>query len=286
MVDNRRDTKLKGPNNKDLPFFTYGIFKPGQIAHSRIKDYVVEKNETQINYSMKHRDGVPILVPKEIEIPQTRGYILYFNDNDLAYDIINQTLSNKLYKWNTITIKDEEVNVLFGKKHNKGSNYIESLYEQTTYDGKKDPLFKEGLELIRKNLKSEDFSWETGFFKLQMNYMLLWSAIDRYCKIRYNKEKEHENRDALAEEEVFKEALIKYADDYHRSVFNTENLYENKFNKEDPVKCLKYYYTLRCNIVHRGKTSMGDIKMLEKATNELLNIFEHILDKTFKADGE
>lgn len=286
MVDNRRDTKLKGPNNKDLPFFTYGIFKPGQIAYSKIKDYIAEKNETEINYPMKHRDGVPILLPKDMERPQTMGYILYFNDNNKAYDIINQTLSNQLYKWNTITIEDEEVNVLFGKRHGKGSNPIESMSDRRNYDGKNDPLFKEGIELIRENLESEHFSWEKGFFRLQMNYMLLWSAIDRYCKIRYNKDKEKENREALAEEEFFKEALIKYSSKRPRSVFNTENLYENKFNIEKPSKCLNYYYTLRCNIVHRGKTSMRDIDMLEEATNELINIFEYVLNKTFKDDKE
>lgn len=231
---------------------------------------------------MKHRDGVPILLYKQ-KIPQTQGYILYFNNKE-AYNLINETLSRKLYKWDTITIEDEEVNILFGRKPRLGSNSIEENLDRENYDGKRDPLFKEGIELIKENLETEKFSWEKGFFRLQMNYMLLWSAIDRYCKLRYNKDKEHENRKALADEKVFQEALEKYSSKHPRFVFNTENLYKNDFNIEEPIKCLNYYYTLRCNIVHRGKTSMRDSGRLEEATRELLAIFEYMLDNTFNKE--
>ena len=281
MSENKKNNDLKGPRDKTLAFFTYGIFKPGQIAYSRIKEYVEDSNEEKVKYEMKHRDGVPILLSKEKDNYETYGYLLNFNDIE-AYRIINKTLSNRLYRWGTIDIGDKKANVLFGNKPFNGSNSIESPSDRKNYDGKNDPLFKEGIELIKENIDSESFSWEKGFFKLQMNYMLLWSAIDRYCKLRYNKEKDHENREELSKEKVFRDALNKYAGGKHyRTLFTSDDLSERKFDLDDPKYCLNYYYTLRCNIVHRGKTSMRDIHLLRDATEDLLNIFEYVLDDTF-----
>lgn len=285
MGDNRNNNTFNRSNDTNLPFFTYGIFKPGQLAYSKIKYYIAEKNEAEINHIMKHRDGVPILIPNENEGTRTVGYVFHFNDNEKAYEIINETISNRLYEWGTINIGTEEVNVLFGKRPYVGSNDIESKSDRKNFNGKNDPLFKEGIELIKENLESENFSWEKGFFKLQMNYMLLWSAIDRYCKLKYNKEREHENREELSKEKVFEEALCIYANERKfRPIYTTDDLTKREFDIGNPKYCMNYYYTLRCNIVHRGKTSMRDIDLLKDATNDLLNIFDYILKDTFKED--
>ena len=115
--------------------------------------------------------------------------------------------------------------------------------------------------------------------------MLLWSAIDRYCKLKYNKEKEHENREELSKEDIFAEALELYADETkYRKIYTTDDLTERKFKIDEPKWCINYYYTLRCNIVHRGKTSIKDIRLLEQATNDLFNIFEYILKDTFNEE--
>lgn len=277
--------KLNKPNDINLPFFAYGILKPGEIAYSRIKNLIYEKNEICVNFPMRHRDGVPILLFKEREFEETCGYVFHFNDNEEAYEIITQIISGNLYRWGTIDIGQIKVNVLFGRKPFNGSNHIESQSDRKSYTGRNDPLFKEGLQLVKDNLNSGNFSWEKGFFNLQMNYMLLWSAIDRYCKLRYNMEKEHENREELSKEKVFIEALEKYAGGKHyRILYTTDDLSQRVFDLENPKYCINYYYTLRCNIVHRGKTSMSDIDLLEEATRDLLNIFEYILEDTFNGE--
>ena len=33
------------PQNTNLPFFSYGIFKPGELAFHRIKDYVLSQKK-------------------------------------------------------------------------------------------------------------------------------------------------------------------------------------------------------------------------------------------------
>ena len=66
-----------------MPFFAYGVLKPGEIAYSRIKDLIYEKNEACVNYSMKHRDGVPVLLSKYMDLEETCGYIFHFSDMKL-----------------------------------------------------------------------------------------------------------------------------------------------------------------------------------------------------------
>ena len=191
-------------------------------------------------------------------------------------------MSPALYKWGTIDVEGEKANVLFGLKPDSGSDYIEDASDRECFDGSNDPIFKEGIKLIKDNLKSEDFSMEEGFFKLQMNYMLLWSAIDRYCKLKYNMGSEHENRLELAKEANFIEALRKIDETgKYRPIFSTDDLMRRSFDVSNPKYCINYYYTLRCNIVHRGKTSIRDVHLLKKATDDLLEIFEYILDETF-----
>ena len=205
-----------------------------------------------------------------------------FSDGEKAYRIICQTMSPALYKWGTIDVEGERANVLFGLNPNSGSVYIEEACDRECFDGSKDPIFKEGIQLIRKNLDEEDFDWEEGFFKLQMNYMLLWSAIDRYCKLKYNRGSEHDNRLELAKENNFIDALRKIDEtSEYRPIFSTDDLIRRSFDVSNPKYCINYYYTLRCNIVHRGKTSIRDLRLLKKATADLLEIFEYILDETF-----
>ena len=212
----KKDNKFDKKPDSNLPFFAYGIFKPGQIAYSKIKDLVLQKKEISINRPMKHRDGVPILLKKENERYKTKGFLYDFSDGEKAYRIICQTMPPALYKWGKIDVEGERANVLFGLDPNSGSNYIEDDADRESYEGRNDPLFKEGIQLIKDNLEAGKFFWEKGFFQLQMNYMLLWSAIDRYCKLKYNKESDYANRRELAQEKVFKDALRRIETDEYR----------------------------------------------------------------------
>ena len=282
------DRTLELPDDINLPFFAYGIFKPGQIAHPKIKRFVDEYTDNvKISYLMKHRDGVPILIEGENERFQTEGTIIKFKEGKQrkAYGTISKTELRKLYEWKTISINGETVNVLFGVNPENGSDYIENKKESICFDGKNDPLFKEAIELIEENLKSSEHSWKAeNFFKLQMNYILLWSAIERYSSIKYNKPLKKWNNEQFAKEKEFEKGIKKFKGKRHMPVYSTEDLKMYEFDADDAFKTLNYYYTFRCNIVHRGKSMYNDYKMLKTAADELLEIFKNILEDTF--DGE
>lgn len=284
MTDNKRKP-LKPPKNTQLPFFAYGIFKPGQIAHSKIKTHVKKTENAEIAYGMRHRDGVPILIDRESKYGKTQGVILTFRDGqeEETYGLISKTLLKNLYEWKTIEIDGRPVNVVFGVNPDYGSDHIEDNYERVCFDAKNDPLFNEALDLIERNLNSRNSTRSIeGFFELQMNYMLLWSAIDRFSSLRYNKESLTENHIKFAGLTDFKQGIKKFKDKYHDPVYSTDDLKIHKFNADDPIETLFYYYTLRCNVVHRGKGIVTDYGMLKTATKELLELFRNILETSFE----
>ena len=283
-----RHKTLDLPDDIYLPFFAYGIFKPGQLAYSKIKRHVKDHfDDAEINYEMRHRDGVPILIDGKKDYHLTKGSVITFRQGHEknAYEIISKTLLQTLYEWKTITINGIEVNILFGVNPKNGSDYIEDSEEQINFDGKRDPLFSDALELIERNLNSDKDPWNAeSFFELQMNYMLLWSAIERFSSIKYNKRVKKWNNERFAKEKAFKDGIKEYKDKHHRPVYSTEDLKIHKFNAEDPYETLLYYYTLRCNVVHRGKAMIGDYEMLKTAAAELLEIFREVLEDSFESD--
>ena len=80
---------------------------------------------------------------------------------------------------------------------------------------------------------------------------------------------------------VVKSYLKRKSLKHYRPIYNTDNLFKNVFDLSNPKYCINYYYTLRCNIVHRGKSSFKDIGLLMEATEDLLNIFEYMLEDAF-----
>lgn len=54
---------MNNPTNILLPFFAYGIFKPGQLAFFQIREYVSKVREpVYCKGSLLLRDGLPIIV--------------------------------------------------------------------------------------------------------------------------------------------------------------------------------------------------------------------------------
>ena len=273
---------LKPPKNRDLPFFAYGIFKPNQIAYSQIKSYVKTYYESEIPYRMLMRDGVPLIKSQNGNRHKTLGYLIYFNEESSkkAYEIISETEPEKLYKWKEIKIGENKANVLMGNNPDLGSSYIE--IDVGNYNGRDDPFFNEAIILVESELEREwkgmrDFD---GFFKLQMSYMLLWSSIERYCSLKYNNKGSKINK--LSKEKIFQKNLKKYVT-HERKVYSAEDLREYTLSPEEPYESIRYYYTIRCNVVHKGKAMYNDEKMLRQSLKELLYIFKELRDETFRS---
>ena len=274
-------------NNIEYPFFSYGIFKPGQLAFSEIEKYVDKISYNSIDYQMCIRDGVPVIDKKENKNFKTYGYLIEFKKGSekKAYEVISKTEPFDLYEWDEIKCNGVNCKVLKGKYLEKGSSLSEYTFEE--FYGHNDPLFNEALELIDGYLKrrmpnsKQDFSSDIkNFFILQMHYMLLWTAIDRFSSLRYNKEKISNNNYHFSQQQVFINALENMGIE-ERKIFTADNLRKYKLDADKSNWAINYYYKVRCNIVHRGKTFFNDYDDVHNSIKELSKIFKEVLTDTF-----
>lgn len=281
--NNRRTEPLKLPSNIDLPFFAYGIFKPGQLAYSRIENYVKKSVPSNIHYRMLIRDGVPLIAEGEKEHFYSEGFLIYFKDDSKrkAYKTISNNQSDELYEWKEIYVGGNKANVLMGLDPEKGtSKYAGSIRD---FRGEDDPFFREAMEIVAEGLDKKCPVMDIKcFLNLQKNYMLLWAIIERYASLKYNI---GNNYVSIANEDIFKESLKRHVK-RKDVVYNAENNKEFLLDANNPKYAIRYYYTFRCNVVHRGKASIDDEKRLRRAYKELYYIFKDVLDETFKDSGD
>ena len=58
----------------------------------------------------------------------------------------------------------------------------------------------------------------------------------------------------------------------------------SRYNPDLKYYIVNFYYTIRSNVVHRGKEAGNRIDELENSLDDLLNIFDYMIEKTFADD--
>lgn len=274
------------PHDTSLPFFAYGIFKPGQLCFSRINDLVEKTIEGTVGGVLKERDGIPLLIIGS-NYSRIKGYLIHFRSGkeDEAYNRIIGIEPDEVYRWENIRVNDALVaNALIGKKVQRGGTDLEHFDE---WDGRTDPFFKQGLEEVATILKNNSiFDWEfRALLRLQMAYMLLWSAIERYAGLKYHLGKKANDKVyQIAEEKCFADSLRKNVKN-KREVFSATDLEKYTLDPNDAKKSIYYYYQVRSNTIHRGKAVWHDFNTVKSSLEELLAIFREMLNESFKEQG-
>lgn len=279
------NNKMETPSNTSLPFFTYGIFKPGQLGWFRLCEYVERIERSQIRGRLFIRDGLPLL---QSESPgSVEGFTLFFKAGmeEEAYSSIGQIEPDHQYRWNTVGLKDslQTVNLLEGVSPTKGSHMLDGV---RSWDGRNDPLFITTLEIIEESLQLNSDEWDIKHvLRLQMAYLLLWSAIERYASIKYHLKTTNVVQKIIkvAEEKEFAEVLQHVVKE-NRTVIKDNNPKSGNCTLDPslPKKSILYYYQIRNNAVHKGKALYQDYAIVKSSLIELTAIFRALLEKSFK----
>ena len=270
------------PNDLTLPFFAYEIFKPGQLSYHRIKKFVKGNPSAEIiEHEMQYRDIFAFIIGEENEKFKTSGYMIEFTNPPIAYKRIGKSKPENLYEWKVIKVNGKEANALVGRDTDCGS-FDNQDYDISTYDYRPDYYFNEGLESIEdtiKKLKDKDIKNMGEFFELQNQYMTLWSIIERFCTLSYGYFKIGSNMFNFAQQKPFRKTLKK---DIGREdvVYSSDELEDKHLDPEDYKESIKYYYTIRCNVVHKGKAATDkDKNKLKKSLEELYILFMAVYNK-------
>ena len=91
---------------------------------------------------------------------------------------------------------------------------------------------------------------------------------------------QNENVKALSREKYFEKILSYVLSRNNRGrniVFSAQHLNSYELNVDEPEESAFYYYTLRNNVVHSGKVFTSENEMLFSALEDLLDIFEGVL---------
>ena len=275
------------PENSLLPFFAYGIFKPGELGFIRLRPYIVAVHQNAaVEGTIRIRDGLPLLIAALQHT--TRGSVIEFVPEKAgqAYYRIVELEPDKLYRWDMITAITQEgdsirCNTLIGRYAERGS-----VAADEEWNGKQDPLFIEGLDEVRRIGKEVKNSAASHLLlvRAQMAYLLLWTVIERLASIRYHLGKNvREKVMHLAKEASFQNALREVVKE-KRSVYRADDPEERlTLNPAKPENSLKYYYQVRSNATHRGKgTPVQDFNILRHSLIELTEIFSSVLDAAFE----
>ncbi|AXG08232.1 hypothetical protein DU500_17215 (plasmid) [Haloplanus rubicundus] len=282
------------PENPNLPLFVYGLFKPGQLGYHRIEPLVQSTRNATAEGKLLERDGVPILA--EDPHSQVNGYLLKFDEEEAesAYEKVVSIEPEKQYRWVTRSVSlengTETANILLGRNPTRGTTELSSF----DWSGERDPLFTDALDVVEEVIASETgFDWEDKkpFFRLQMAYLLLWSSIERYISLRYGLRGPRGDQSIrqklmkMAEEPGFQGGLesIDLTDRPRTQITRADRPQDDeKLDPDNPQGSIDYYYQVRSNLSHRGKTAPVDFDILQHSLNELYEIFRnHVLPRAF-----
>ena len=283
----RYPNQVKVPYDKDFlkrPFFAYGIFKRGQLSHSRIRDCIDEIEPYEVNRKMRIKDGVPLIVNQE-STKITKGQKISFLEDKRvdAYEAISATEPDTIFGWDTIDVGGDECNVLVGKHYggtighvDGGGNYLDD------FDGSNDPFFNKVPKFICEELEKLESDDDESIFKFQMYYMLLWTAIDRYCALKYEfSTSQGDILEQFYKDELFKQAVQELELEERGKIRSARDggVFYYDLDRMDYVA--NFYYTIRSNVVHRGKEQNNKMNELKRSLNDLLDIFDLVIKKSF-----
>jgi len=168
-------------------------------------------------------------------------------------------------------------------------------YKNKEWSWKADPFFTialEEIDAIVKNTEKDLFVRQDVdinyrlFFRLQMVYIFLWTIIERYATLKYylggNSKKK---RLKIADDPLFKKYLKKYVKKQSsplRVYTSDRNFKFFELDSDNPIESIEYYYTIRSNSVHRGKSINWDYDRLKSALTDLQKIFKNMLEESWE----
>ena len=308
-INDHIENRVFLPKNVELPFFAYGIFKPSQIAYSVIEDLVDTSEVCSIdNYNQFLRDGLSFII-REKNLFKLNGYRIFFKSDKAleAYYKIGNKEPRNLYKWEVI----ENMNALIAidKKgfdkdfHGDPDNII----------GWNDPYFHIGLEVIdskefdKANLIYKvNSSWEekeifAEIVDTQMKFLLAYSMLERLAFLMTSFQSgSAQVSNVLSENQFVQLAISKLYSELpedvkstRREVYSSERTTSSKgevktgkvsFNFKDCIEqenfraIIKFYYQIRNNITHRGKSLGRMSNDLKGYLSELTSIIKYTLE--------
>jgi hypothetical protein len=157
-----------------------------------------------------------------------------------------------------------------------------------------DPAFTEGLAEVERltgeaaphgSVPPQPDTPElwSSFFRLQAAYLLLWSIVERYTALRFGPGLDPGVRvNMLGDDPSFLKAVAD-ADVKPGRVTDSRDPSKHPSMAADGAGAAKYFYRIRSNLSHRGKSAFQDARLVHKAVTELFRAMQILLERQLPA---
>lgn len=280
------------PERPELPYFAYGLLQPYELGYRQVKSFVRSQWRASIAGALNSRDGIPML---SLDGPgKVHGWLMEFHDPaETAYSAIGAFEPRDLYRWGEVVVDDgTPANTLIGRTKT-GSRPL----EEEQWSGRDDPVFTHAMRVVRgvsdgtdgttpfASVPPDQLDW-SRFFRVQMAYLLLWSAIERYLALAYGPQRDpSEKLTSLGRDGSFARHLAG-AIGSGRRVYESRSRDSEVLDTNRPKRAAKYFYVIRSNLSHRGKGAWNEAEMVRVALSDLLAIFTAMLAESGISSGE
>jgi hypothetical protein len=199
------------------------------------------------------------------------------------------------YKWGVAETQfragKTAANVLEGRRvreRSAGENVQE-------WSAARDPVFTEGIDEVQRLVQEaapdgvaaqpDTPELWSSFFRLQAAYLLLWSIVERYTALRFGPGLDPWARvRQLGKAASFLKAVAA-AGAKPGVVVDSRNPGSRHQLAADGTGAAEYFYQVRSNLSHRGKSAFKDAQLVYKAVTELHAAMRILLDRQLPAAG-
>lgn len=279
---------LDRPSDPAQPLFVYGLLKPGELAFPLIEGFIDRVEPAVAHGRLLLRDGLPLFEPQPDG--KVYGHLVHFAaaTRSEAWDEVISFEPASQYKWGVVDVttqagRPSTAYVLVGRSMEAGT----SSEPLDKWSAQSDPVFVEGLEVVRLlvleaapggvHVQPDTPELWHQFFRLQAAYLLLWSVIERYTALRYGPPIDpHRRVTMLGEDSDFVRAVVS-SGSKPGVVIDTRDPTKKVRMSQDGTGASKYFYQVRSNLSHRGKSAFKDARLVFKCVVELHDIMRLML---------
>ena len=272
------------PENSQLPMFVYGTLKPGELAHSQIKDLVAKEQGAGVaGFTLAVVDGIPYALPAEDD-GWISGSLLSVKVS--AYQKVSDYEQvPHLYCWTEVETNAGRANMLVSSRPEITRSRHELRDRWTVLDDtfmvQGVPWVFEKIEALGEKEQVMGMGAREGYLmiELQSIFMILWTLFERILLFTYG---------VPAFGESIRKKLDKVRDDSEWlsaiSAANVRHVRVRPHGTPDRRKdhatdfCFDDWVAMRNNIVHRGKAALVEYKALKGACTDMATVLRKYLE--------
>lgn len=279
------------PPDTALPFFAYGLLKSRELAHRSVIGDDLERSQDAafIDATLRYRDGLPLLDDQSTG-GRVRGELLWLDAEGEAYSRVGDFEPRRHYRWVTRQVLvDDEVevaaNVLAGRSPRKGS----TREDFESWTSAEDPVLTSGVCVVTDlgfELALDEVPAMPGtspelwsrFFRMSAAYLLLWSAVERFTSLAFGPTLDPMERVRLLDEmQSFRAAVLRLEVRPGQRVVDSRDPRSDYRIRDDGSGAAQFWYAIRSNLSHRGKSAFQDGQLLRRALIDLHDVAKVML---------